>query len=110
MITFRELFSRDERQSLKRALKSTDPIYKLHQVWCKTSRQIFNEEREHFQREIQSGDMRRGHAGVQQELDQRGRLQHLAPAAEKTGEREAHIFISFIGDLYLRHQITKYIF
>merc|ERR1719509_304255 len=25
-----ELFSRDERQSLKRALKSTDPIYKLH--------------------------------------------------------------------------------
>ena len=32
-ITFREIFSRDERQSLKRALKSTDPIYKLHQVW-----------------------------------------------------------------------------
>ena len=32
MNTFRELFSRDERQSLKRALKSTDPIYKLHQV------------------------------------------------------------------------------
>ena len=31
-ISSRELFSRDERQSLKRALKSTDPIYKLHQV------------------------------------------------------------------------------
>jgi len=31
----KELFSRDERQSLKRALKSTDPIYKLHQVYNK---------------------------------------------------------------------------
>lgn len=30
-----ELFSRDERQSLKRALKTTDPIYKLHQVYNK---------------------------------------------------------------------------
>ena len=28
-------------------------------------------------------------AGVQQEPDQRGRLQHLPPAAEKKGERKA---------------------
>ena len=37
-------------------------------------------------------------AGVQQEPDQRGRLQHLTPAAEKKGEREAqkNTFIFFL--------------
>ena len=60
-------------------------------------------------------------AGVQQEPDQRGRLQHLTPASEKKGEREAqkilifnfflvsffYIFLIFCQYRHMRHALLS---